>query len=109
MWSYELNCTRFADRTCVNSTWVMRHVGAWQGGCKSILGREICTVPSERWLHGAQVFNDSTMLIYGGFSQRCEDYCDDMWAFDLRNTSGGKWMQINQVFVMTSLTLLKIQ
>jgi hypothetical protein len=41
-------------------------------------------VPSERAFHGAARFNDSTMLIYGGFSHRCEEYCDDVWSFDLR-------------------------
>lgn len=71
----------------------MLHKGAEEGACEIILGREICTVPTERWLHGAAMFNDSTMLIYGGFSQRCEDYCDDMWSFDL-NDDENPWMEI---------------
>lgn len=25
----------------------------------------------------------STMLVYGGFSHRCEDYCSDMWSFNV--------------------------
>ena len=59
------------------------------GGCKNFIEgrrgtREICTVPSERYFHGAARFNDSTMVIYGGFSNRCEEYCDDVWSFDLR-------------------------
>jgi len=52
---------------------------------------QICTAPSERWHHGAAMFDDKTMLVYGGFSQRCEDYCDDMWSFDSRDNT---WMEI---------------
>lgn len=26
---------------------------------------------------------DGTMYVYGGFSQRCADYCDDVWFFDI--------------------------
>ena len=40
------------------------------------------------------MFDDSTMLVYGGFSQRCEDYCDDLWSFDVRD---GSWMEIYEV------------
>ena len=58
-----------------------------EGACKIVLGVEICNVPSERWMHGAAMYDDGTMLIYGGFSQRCEDYCDDLWSFDLREVS----------------------
>ena len=32
----------------------------------------------------AEIFDDSTMLVYGGFSHRCEDYCDDMWRFNFK-------------------------
>jgi hypothetical protein len=65
------------------------HEGAIDGGCRNHIElgqtRLICTVPSERYFHGAARFDDSTMLIYGGFSHRCEDYCDDLWSLDLRN------------------------
>jgi len=102
VWSYELNCERYADHSCqgpegkdkTEHTWVVRHPGSWQGACKMVLGREICETPSERWLHGAAMFNDSTMLIYGGFSQRCEDYCDDLWSFDMRDNT---WMEIYEL------------
>ena len=40
------------------------------------------------------MFDDSTMLVYGGFSQRCGDYCDDLWAFDVRDNT---WMEIYEV------------
>lgn len=29
------------------------------------------------------MFDDGTLYVYGGFSQRCEDYCDDIWFFDI--------------------------
>ncbi len=46
------------------------------------LGTEVCTAPGERWYHAAAMFDDKTMLIYGGFSQYCDDFCDDLWMFD---------------------------
>lgn len=50
-----------------------------------------CKVPSERWRQGAALFDDNTMIVYGGYSQRCGDYCDDVWSFDLRDNT---WMEI---------------
>lgn len=94
VWSYELNCTRFADRECLSQSWEILDIGAFRGGCRIVMGRELCTHPSERWLHGAAIFDDATMLIYGGFSQQCEDYCDDLWSFDLRDNS---WMEIEVI------------
>jgi hypothetical protein len=44
---------------------------------------EVCTVPSERYNHGSVLFNDGCLYVYGGFSQRCQDYCDDIWFFDI--------------------------
>lgn len=29
------------------------------------------------------LFGDDSMVIYGGFSQFCQDYCDDVWVYDL--------------------------
>ena len=46
------------------------------------------------------MFNDSTMLIYGGFSQRCEDYCDDLWSFDMRDNT---WMEVSDSDSASSL------
>lgn len=37
------------------------------------------------------MFDDNTMIVYGGYSQRCGDYCDDVWSFDLRDNT---WMEI---------------
>ena len=66
----QLNCTRHADDACEDANWRVLHAGGIEGSCKMVLGEEICTVPSERWMHGAAMFDDGTMLIYGGFSQR---------------------------------------
>jgi len=94
VWSYELDCERYGDEPCVDRTWEVLDVGARRGGCQMVLGREVCTHPAERWLHGAAMFDDSTMLVYGGFAQRCEDYCDDLWSFDARDDS---WMEIYEI------------
>ena len=82
--------------------WTMEHPSALEGGCRMVLGREICSVPAERWQHGTAMFNDSTMLIYGGFSQRCEDYCDDLWSYDFRTRkelggAPGGWMELIEI------------
>lgn len=37
------------------------------------------------------MFDDNTMIVYGGYSQRCGDYCDDVWSFDLRDNT---WMEM---------------
>mmetsp|Transcript_24240 Transcript_24240/g.48206 ORF Transcript_24240/g.48206 Transcript_24240/m.48206 type:complete len:1055 (-) Transcript_24240:30-3194(-) len=101
VWEYDINCgadveageipERYADMACEKTGWKVLHPGARNGACVFQAGKEICTLPSERWHHGSAMFDDKTMLIYGGFSQRCEDYCDDMWSFDLRDNS---WMEI---------------
>ena len=82
---------RYFDSPCVGSGWVMLHSGAPEGGCVIQLGILVCTVPSERYNHGSVVFNDGTMYVYGGFSQRCADYCDDLWFFDIFMKS---WRQV---------------
>jgi len=91
VWEYDLDCERYGDGPCEDRGWKVMHAGATHGGCSYYLGREICDVPYERWYHSAAMFNDSTMLIYGGYSHRCEDYCDDMWSFDLRDNT---WTEI---------------
>lgn len=52
-------------------------------GCTIQLGIEVCTVPSERYNHGSVMHDDGTLYVYGGSSQRCADYCDDIWFFDI--------------------------
>lgn len=68
---------------CEGSGWVLWHPGALQGGCTIELGIEVCTVPSERYNHASVAFDDGAIYIYGGYSQRCADYCDDIWFFDI--------------------------
>jgi len=82
VWIYDLNCSRFGDLPCINSGWEILHPGALLG-CTNQRGVNICTAPSERWNHGAAMIDDRTMAIYGGFSPECEDYCNDLWFFDL--------------------------
>jgi hypothetical protein len=48
----------------------MLFAGARLGGCKFYRGIELCDTPGERWGHGAAMFNDNTMLIYGGYGHR---------------------------------------
>jgi hypothetical protein len=70
------------------------NAGAEWGGCKIVFGAHVCSHPSERWFHRAEVFADDTMLVYGGFSAFCEDYCDDMWLFDFSDNSWTEMMEI---------------
>lgn len=91
VWEYDLDCERYGDAECVQGGWKVLNPGAFRGGCKIVQGRELCTHPSERWMHGFALFDDSTALAYGGYSQRCEDYCGDLWSFDLRDNT---WMEI---------------
>jgi len=77
------NYGRFHDQACTDGGWFIMNQGALEGGCVIQLGILVCTTPSERYNHGAAMFNDGTMYVYGGFSQRCADYCDDLWFFDI--------------------------
>ena len=79
----ETEAKRFFDGPCEGSGWELWHPGALQGGCTIELGIEVCDVPSERYNHASVMFNDGAMYVYGGYSQRCSDYCDDMWFFDI--------------------------
>ncbi len=40
-------------------------------------------MPSERYNHGSALFDDGCLYVYGRFSQRCQDFCDDIWFFDI--------------------------
>lgn len=85
VWFYDLACTRFGDEPCINDGWRVLHPGATFGGCKNEDGNSHCDTPFARWGHSAIMSDASTMLVYGGYSQECEDYCDDMWTFDLKS------------------------
>lgn len=89
VWAYKLcNASsnppeRFFDQSCNSTGWELWHPGAAEGGCAIELGIEVCTVPSERYYHSSALFDDGCLYVYGGFSQRCQDFCDDMWFFDI--------------------------
>lgn len=104
VWQYDLDCIRWADQSCRTTSWTPLDKGANNGGCRIVQGEEVCTHPSERWLHGASSFRNTIedkvagtveikgdMLVYGGFSHRCEDYCDDMWRFNFEDNS---WTEV---------------
>ena len=82
MWVYDLDCQRFGDLPCENDGWRVLNSGQRYGGCRDGENGRVCDVPSERWGHGAAMIDSNTMVVYGGYSQECEDYCDDIWAFD---------------------------
>lgn len=93
-WYAAIDCTRYADESCRNSTWQVLDAGAEWGGCKNVFGAHVCSHPPERWMHRAEVFSDDSMVIYGGFSRLCEDYCDDMWLFDFTDNMWTEMMEI---------------
>eukprot|EP00605_Chrysophyceae_sp_TOSAG23-4_P000108 GSChrysophyteH1.ASY1.ANO1.118.1 assembled CDS len=74
---------RYFDEPCEDGGWLLIHPGAPEGGCVIQLGILVCNVPSERYGHASAMFDDGTFYVYGGFSQRCADYCDDLWLFDI--------------------------
>jgi hypothetical protein len=98
VWAYKLcnnteqpNPKRDFDSACNGTGWELWHAGAPEGGCTIELGIEVCTVPSERYNHASVLFDDGTLYVYGGFSERCQDFCDDIWYFDIYLQS---WRQI---------------
>lgn len=91
VWVYDLNCDRYAELPCVDDGWRVLHPGVRFGGCRTEDGKRICITPSERWGHDAVMIDDTTMIVYGGFSQECEDYCNDLWAFDLEKV---EWQRL---------------
>ncbi|KAH9144466.1 hypothetical protein AeRB84_011593 [Aphanomyces euteiches] len=93
VWAYDINCTRYAEDSCVDKSWVQLREGEAWGGCSMHFGALICPKPPERWFHKAQVFGD-TMLIYGGFGLLCTDYCDDMWQFNFDDNS---WTELREL------------
>ena len=96
---------RYFDEPCENSGWLLLHPGALEGGCVIQLGILVCNVPSERYAHASAMFDDGTLYVYGGFSQRCTDYCDDLWLFDIFLKG---WRQVYASDSQYSLTKLYI-
>eukprot|EP00981_Chlorochromonas_danica_P008064 scaffold1949_cov176-Ochromonas_danica.AAC.7 len=103
VWAYRLcnssSGERDYDDACVSNGWELWHQGAKEGGCAIELGIEVCTVPSERYNHGSVLFDDGCLYVYGGFSQRCEDYCDDLWFFDIYLRS---WREVYSTGTLTN-------
>ncbi len=102
VWAYDLTCDRYADAGCVPGSegWSILDPGARLGGCYLIEGSEVCSHPNERYAHGAQIINDEFLVIFGGFSQFCQDFCDDAWLFVLpelgeaASTPGERWVEL---------------
>jgi hypothetical protein len=92
VWMYDLACARFGDTACVNDGWRVLHPGARFGSCQNEDQSSFCGTPFARWGHSAIMIDNTTMFIYGGYSQECEDYCDDMWAFDFKSLD---WQKVN--------------
>ena len=91
LWVYDLGCDRWADLGCQSNTegWVQVDQGAVLGGCRMIgLGlqsraaSEKCSHPTERYAHAMAVFGEQWVVVMGGFSHRCKDFCGDVWVYN---------------------------
>ena len=91
VWVYDVECKRSADLGCSDNGWRVLSPGIRYGGCRDEDEERVCDVPSERWGHGAAMIDDSNMVVYGGFSHECEDYCEDLWLLDLNRLA---WKRI---------------
>lgn len=100
LWLYPLDCDRFDDHGCAFTGWHNLDSGARLGGCEVIDAVEFCTHPSERYDHASALFADGTLVIYGGFSRRCEDFCDDVWSIDLQSCLDGLTCQWRELAVL---------
>ena len=105
VWYYNLNCTdRAGDRGCA-AGWSQLLPGALLGGCRNYNDAVHCTHPVERYGHVAAILYETPplnlpqtrsmsahLVLYGGASPMCEDYCSDLWALNLTqcalNSSG---------------------
>ena len=93
LWEYDLTCDRVYDKSCINRGWRELERGMRLGGC--LAGKIDCTHPTERYGHGGAIFDDREMAIYGGFSQMCDDYCADMWFWEIENDRWREGLDIN--------------
>jgi len=92
VWEYDTDCLRFADHECAQDGWRTLHNGIVFGGCSTNdAGEKVCEAPSERYGHGAAMLDEKTMVIYGGYSHECEDFCDDTWLFDFNSLTWNKY------------------
>ncbi|KAA0145626.1 hypothetical protein FNF29_08455 [Cafeteria roenbergensis] len=84
LWSYDLDCTRFADDGCEYRGWTRVDPGARLGGCEFYAGELQCTHPTERYDQTLLAMDDGRITLFGGFSRKCRDYCSDQWEMDAR-------------------------
>ena len=81
------------------SVWDMQNVS---GGWLSVDCDPAGTVspvawPAARYHHSAALFGAEVMLVYGGYSQLCGDFCSDLWQYDMADTDSkgrGTWTEI---------------
>jgi hypothetical protein len=109
LWVYNVNCTRSGDAACVSTApnmtdwkhggWRSIMPGAPLGGCINYNESQVCTHPLERMDHVGEILTESEpapdpttgdlsrpdahVVVYGGYSQMCGDFCSDIWAFPL--------------------------
>ena len=99
VWSYSLNCSRSGQGGCAGG-WTLLVPGALLGGCRNYNDAVHCSHPLERYGHAAAILYETPpinlpqsrtlpahLLIYGGASQLCVDYCTDMWSLNLTQCS----------------------
>ena len=49
---------------------------------------------SHRYKHSA-IINNDTMIVFGGYSPKCLDYCSDVWIWDISNNNdNNKWNRL---------------
>jgi hypothetical protein len=117
VWHYNLNCTsRSGDRGCAEG-WARLVPGALQGGCRNYNDAMHCTHPAERYGHAAAILYEAPplnlpqtrsmaahLVVYGGASAMCTDYCSDMWALNLTRCSlnsstaaGCAWVELGSM------------
>lgn len=82
LWAYPIRCASGGCSGALDG-WTRVDAGAEMGGCRLVDGLDVCSHPCERVNHGGGVFPDGTLFTYGGVGQMCEDYCSDVWTFDL--------------------------
>ncbi len=87
VWSYNLACDRQYDTPCNSEGWRLLDRGSLYGGCIIVNQVEVCQFPQERYGHMATVHLNK-LWVYGGFAMFCEDYCIDMWTFELPDYRG---------------------
>jgi hypothetical protein len=110
LWRYDLNCTRAPDGASPCG-WDMWIPDAPWGGCRNYNNTQVCTHPQERYGHAAAIVYEkhapralekltypAQLIVYGGASKLCADYCSDMWALNVTqctlNRTLCKWAEV---------------